>query len=58
MKNTTIAFIYRISYASPIIELLIRVVSDIKATFNYLSDLDEIFHTKQLKNGKCNSDNF
>ena len=50
MENTMMAFIYRISHASPIIKLLIRVISDLKANYNYLSELDEIFHTKQLKN--------
>ena len=52
------AFIYRISYASPIIKLLIRIISDLKANYNYLSDLDDMFHAKQLRNGKYNSDNY
>ena len=52
------AFIYLISYASPIIKLLIRIFSDLKANYNYLSDLDEMFHTKQLRNGEYNSDNY
>ena len=58
MENTTMAFMYRISYASPIIKLLIRIFSDLKANYNYLSDLDEMFHTKQLRNGEYNSDNY
>ena len=40
---------FSISYATPIIMLLIRVISDLKVNFNYLWDLDEIFYTKQLK---------
>ena len=52
MENTMMAFIFQISYATPVITLLIRVISDLKANHNYLSDLDEIFHTKQLKNGE------
>ena len=58
MENTTMAFVYRISYASPIIMLLIKIFSDLKANYNYLSDLDEMFHTKQLRNGEYNSDNY
>ena len=58
MENTTMAFIYRISYDSPIIKLLIRIFSDLKANYNYLSDLDEMFYTKQLKDGECNGDNY
>ena len=38
------------------IRLLIWVISDLKV--NYLSDLHEICHTKQLKDGKCNEDNY
>ena len=45
-------------YATPIIRLLIRVISDLKINSNYLSDLDEMFYTKQLKDGKCNGDNY
>ena len=58
MENTMMAFIFQISYATPVITLLIRVISDLKANHNYLSDLDEIFHTKQLKNGEYNSENY
>ena len=42
MENTMKAFIFRIPYATPIIKLLIRIISDLKANYNYLSDLDEI----------------
>ena len=39
-----------ISYASPDTYL--------KVNLNYLSDLDEMFYTKQLKDGECNDDNY
>ena len=52
------AFLFQISYATPVIKLLIRVISDLKANFNYLSDLHEMFHTKQMKNGEYNSANY
>ena len=35
------AFIFQIYYATPVIRLLIRVISDLKVTCNYLSDLNE-----------------
>ena len=47
-----------LSGATPIIKLLIRVISDFKVNFNYLSDLDEMFYTKQLNNFKCNDDKY
>ena len=40
------------------IRLLIKAISDLKVNFNYLSDLDEMFYTKQLKDGKCNGENY
>ena len=43
-----VTIIFQVSYAAPMIKLLIRVISDLKVNFNYLSDLDEMFHTKQL----------
>ena len=58
MESTMMAFLFQISYATPVIKLLIRVISDLKANFNYLSDLDEMFHTKQLRNGEYNSGNY
>ena len=58
MGNTMVTIIFQISYATPIIRLLIRVISDLKVNLNYLSDLDEMFYTKQLKDGKCNGDNY
>ena len=38
--------------------LLIRVIIDLKFNFNYFWDLDEMFYTKQLKDGECNDDNY
>ena len=32
-------------------------ISDLKVAYNYLSDSNEIFHTKQLKGGEYNGDN-
>ena len=53
-----VTIIFQISDSTPIISLLIRVISDLKVNFNYLSDLDEIFYTKQFKDGEYNGDNF
>ena len=57
MVNAIVTIIFQISNATPIIRLLIRVISDLKVNFNHLWDLDEMFYTKQLKDGKCNGDN-
>ena len=45
MANTMVAFIFQISYATPMIRQLIRVISDLKLTYNYLSDLNEILYS-------------
>ena len=58
MESTMMAFLFQVSYATPVIKLLIRVISDLKANFNYSSDLDEMFYPKQLKNGEYNSANY
>ena len=58
MAYTKIALIFQIYYATPIIRLLIRVISDLKVTCNYLSDLNEILYSDQLKDGECNVDNY
>ena len=50
-------FFFEISYATPIIRLLIRVISDLKVTYNYLSDLNEILYTNHLKDGEYSGDN-
>ena len=39
------------SNVMPISRLLIRVISDLKATCNYLSDLNEILYSDQLEDG-------
>ena len=57
MVNAMVTIIFQISDATPIIRLLIRVISDLKVNFNYLWDLDEMFYTKQLKDCECNGDN-
>ena len=48
---TKMALIFQIYYATPIIRLLIRVISDLKVTCNYLTDLNEISYIDQLKDG-------
>ena len=52
MSNTVVTFIFQISYATPIIKLLIRVISDPKVTYNYLSDLHEILYSIKMKDGE------
>ena len=57
MAITVVTIFFQNSYATLIIMLLIRVIIDLKFNFNYLWDLDEMFYTKQLKDGECNDDN-
>ena len=54
MANAMVTIIFQISDATPIISLLIRVISGFKVNFKYLWDLDEMFFTKQLKDGEYN----
>ena len=56
MANAVVTFIFQVSYATPITRLLIRVISNLKVTFSYLSDLDEIVYTNQLKEGEYSGD--
>ena len=42
--------------ATPIIRLLIRIIGDIVAYYNYLSDVNEILYSSQLKDGEYNGD--
>ena len=56
MANTKMESIFQFSYATPIFRLQIRVISDLKINYNYLSYLDEMFHTKRLKSVENNSD--
>ena len=58
MTITMVTIIFQICDATLIIRLLIRVISDLKVNFNYVSNLDEVFYTKQFKDGECNGDNY
>ena len=58
MANAMVTIIFQISNATPIVSLLVRVISGLKVNSKYLCDLDEIFYTKQLNDGKCNGDNY
>ena len=58
MAITIMIFIFQSYYATPIIRLLIRIVSDLKVTRNYLSDLNEIFYSDQSEDGEYNGDNY
>ena len=53
-----LTIVFQISDATPIISLLIRVISNLNVNFKYLWDLVEIFFTKQLKDGDCIGDNY
>ena len=48
MANAKMAFIFQIYYATPIIRLLIGVISDLKVTRNCLSDLNVILYNDYL----------
>ena len=54
MANAMVTIIFQISDATPIISLLIRVISGFKVNFKYLWDLDEMCFTKQLKDSEYN----
>ena len=58
MAITMAALILLNFHATPIIRLLIRIISDIAANYNYLSDFNEISYSNQLKDGKYNGDNY
>ena len=47
-----VAIIFQIPNAAHIIKLLIRVISDLNVTYNYLSDLNEILYRNHLKDGE------
>ena len=49
-----VTIIFQISDATPIISLLIRVISGLKVNFKYLWNLDEMFFTKQSRGGEYN----
>ena len=52
------AIIFLNFHATPIIRLLIRIISDIAANYNYLLDVNEILYSSQLKDGEYNGDNY
>ena len=58
MANTMVTIIFQNSYATPLIRLLIRVISDVKVTCNYLSDLNEILYNEQLEDGEYGGDHY
>ena len=58
MANAMVTIIFQISDVTLIIRLLIRIISDLKVNFNYLSDIDEMLYTKQLKDGEYNDDSY
>ena len=58
MAITMAAIIFLNFDATPIIRLLIRIISDIAAYYNYLSDFNEILYSSQLKDGEYNGDNY
>ena len=57
MTNTIVTIIFPNSYATPIIRLLIGIISDVAANYSYLSDVNEILYSSQLKDGEYNGDN-
>ena len=58
MANTMVTIIFQNSYATPLIRLSLRLISDLKVTCNYLSDLNEILYSEQLEDGEYNGDNY
>ena len=58
MMNTMVTIIFQNSYVTPIIRILFRVISDLKVTCNYLSDLNEILYNEQLEHGEYRGDNY
>ena len=57
MASAMVTIIFQICNVTPI-RLLIMIFNDLKVNFNYLSDLDEMFYTKELKDRKCDGDNY
>ena len=58
MAITMTAIIFLNFDAMPIIRLLIRIISDVTANYNYLSDFNEILYSSQLNDGEYNGDNY
>ena len=53
-----VTIIFQVSNAAPIIKRLIKIISEFKVKFNYLSDLDGMFYTKPLKDSECKGGNY
>ena len=47
-----VTIIFQNSYSTPIIRLLIRVTGDLKVTYNYLLDLNQILYSDQREDGE------
>ena len=58
MANTTVTIVFHRSYATHIIKLLTRVIGDLKVNYSYISDLDEMFHIKQLRDANSMGDKY
>ena len=58
MAITMAAIIFLTFHATPIIRLLIRIISDIATYYNDLSDFNEILYSSQLKDGEYNGGNY
>ena len=58
MANTMVTIIFQNSYATPLIRLSLRLISDLKVTCNYLSDLNEILYNEQLEDSEYRGDNY
>ena len=58
MANTVLTIIFQNSYATPLIRLSLRLISDLKVTCSYLSDLNEILLSDQLEDGEYQGDNY
>ena len=57
MTNAKLTFIFQISYATPTIRLLIRLISNLNFNCCYFLYLSEMFLIKQLKDGNYSGDN-
>ena len=58
MANTVVTIIFQNFYATPLIRVLIRVISDLKVTCNCLLDLHEILYNEQLEDDEYRGDNY
>ena len=58
MAITMASIIFLNFHATPIIRLLIRIISDIAAYYNYISDFNEILYSSKLKDAEYNGYNY